>query len=350
MNVKRWALYFRLALVALAAAVRRLVRGPRHRAWSFRFEVLVDVVREAINLSGQSGITGPASRRLASRAPRHLAPELTLESTTFAGLPADIHTPRTWKRGGPTILYLHGGAYISCSPRTHRELVARIAVACGARCVVPDYRLAPSHRFPAAVEDAMACYRALLGEGVDPRTLFLAGDSAGGGLSMATLLSVRDEGLPMPRGAVLISPWVDLAGTGDSMHTNRAYDYLAGDTVATAKLYAGDVDLAHPLVSPVYADLSGLPPLLVQSGDAEILYSENQQLVQKARAAGVDVRHEIEPGMVHVFQGFAAVCPQGELAIASIGRFVRSPGGTIEASATGLVEAALEEAAVMAPN
>ena len=346
--MSRWVLYFRLFLVALGAAVRRLLRGPRHRSWSFRFEVLVDVLREAITLSGLSGVSGPASRRLATRAPRHLARELTLESITFAGLPADIHTPRSWKRGAPTILYLHGGAYISCSPRTHRELVARIALACGARCIVPDYRLAPRHPFPAAVEDAVACYRALLGEGIDPRTLFLAGDSAGGGLSVATMLSAREAGLPMPRGAVLISPWVDLAGTGETMRTNRAYDYLAGDTIATAKLYAKDTDLAHPLVSPVYADLSGLPPLLVQSGDAEILFSENQRLVERARAAGIDVTHEIEPGMVHVFQGFAAVCPQGLVAIASIGAFVRSLGGAGDMSAKDVVEATLEQATATA--
>jgi acetyl esterase/lipase len=123
---------------------------------------------------------------------------------------------------------------------------------------------------------------------------------------------------------VLLSPWVDLAGTGESMHTNRRYDYLAGDTVATAKLYAKDAELSHPLVSPVYADLSSLPPLLVQSGDAEILFSENQLFVERARAAGVRVTHEIEPGMVHVFQGFAAISPQGQMAIRSIGRFVRS--------------------------
>jgi acetyl esterase/lipase len=256
--------------------------------------------------------------------PRSIALEQKLETTTFAGLPVDIHTPHSWTTGGPTILYLHGGAYISCSPGTHRDLVSRIAFACGARCVVPDYRLAPVHPFPAAIDDALSAYHALLADGVDPRTLFLAGDSAGGGLSVAILLSLRDAGSPLPRGAVLLSPWVDLAGTSETMLTNRAYDYLSGDTLATAKLYAKDAELSHPLVSPVYAELAGLPPLLVQSGDAEILFAENQRLVERARAAGVLVQHEIEPGMVHVFQGFASVSPQGRAAIVSIGRFVRS--------------------------
>jgi acetyl esterase/lipase len=163
-----------------------------------------------------------------------------------------------------------------------------------------------------------------LEEGTDPRTIFVAGDSAGGGLSLATMLSLRDLGLALPRGAVLLSPWVDLAGTGETMRSNLVYDYLSGDTVATARLYAKDVDLSHPLVSPVYADLAGLPPLLVQSGDAELLFSENQRLVERARAAGVEVVHEIEPGMVHVYQGFAAFSPQGMAAILSIGRFVGS--------------------------
>jgi len=345
--VRRFIIYFRLAMVALAAAVRRLFRGPKRPGWTFRFEILVAVLRAAIALSGLQAFSGRSAngtsrrRRLSTRVPRSIAPELTLESTTFAGLPVDIHTPRSWTLGGPTILYLHGGGYVSCSPGTHRELVARIAFACGARCIVPDYRLAPLHPFPAAIDDAVSAYHALLAEGVDPSTLFLAGDSAGGGLSMATLLSLRDAGAPLPRAAVLLSPWVDLAGTSETMLTNRVYDYLGGDTVAAAKLYAKDADLSHPLVSPVYAELAGLPPLLVQSGDSEILFAENQLLVERARAAGVQVQHEVEPGMVHVFQCFAAVSPQGRAAIVSIGRFVRSLAGTSVAGAERAVAAAV---------
>jgi acetyl esterase/lipase len=346
--VRRYIFYLRLALVALAAALRRLLLGPKRPGWSFRFEILVAVLREGITRAGLSSTTSQSNRHLATRVPRNIAAELALETTTFAGLPVDIHTPRVWNPGAPTILYLHGGAYIACSPRTHRELVSRIAFACGARCIVPDYRLAPRHPFPAALEDAMSSYTALLADGVDPRTIFLAGDSAGGGLAMATLVSLRDAGAPMPRGAVLLSPWVDLAGTGESLRTNRAYDYLAGDTVATARLYAKDTELTHPLVSPVYADLSGLPPLLVQSGDAEILFSENQRLVERARAAGVKVEHEIEPGMVHVYQGFAAFSPQGLAAIVSIGRFVRALAGTGEPPTEQAVAEATEQAVTAA--
>jgi len=346
--VRRYILYFRLAMVALAAALRRLFRGPKRPGWSFRFEILVAVLRAAIVLTGIRSISGGSKRRLATRVPRSIAAQLKLESATFAGLPADIHTPVGWAPGAPTVLYLHGGAYVTCSPGTHRELVARIALASGARCVVPDYRLAPRHPFPAAIEDAVATYHALLEEGVDPATLFLAGDSAGGGLSLATMLSLRDAGAPLPRGAVLLSPWVDLAGTGESLLTNREFDYLSGDTVTTARLYAKDTDLSHPLVSPVYAELAGLPPLLVQSGDAEILFSENQRLVERARAAGVEVEHEIEPGMIHVFQCFAAVSPQGKAAIVSIGRFVRGlakgrTGPVVSAAAAAEIERAVEE-------
>src|SRR5690348_12380484 len=132
----RFILYVRLLFVAFIAIVRRLFRGPKRPEWSLHFEILVDVLREAITFTGRSGGHGPASRRLASRVPRSIAHELVLESTTFAGLATDIHTPRSWKKGAPTILYLHGGAYVSCSPRTHRELVSRIALASGARCVV----------------------------------------------------------------------------------------------------------------------------------------------------------------------------------------------------------------------
>jgi acetyl esterase/lipase len=322
--MSRYVLYVQMLGAVILASLVRIVRGPRRPGWSFRFEMVVAVLRHAILFGARQAMSGKSDHDIATRIPRSLAAKLELETTTFAGLPADIHTPIGWSHGGPTILYLHGGAYIACSPRTHRELVARIAHACGARCVVPDYRLAPRHPFPAAVEDAVATYRALLEEGTDSRTIFVAGDSAGGGLSLATMLSLRDLGLALPRGAVLLSPWVDLAGTGETMRSNLAYDYLSGDTVATARLYAKDVDLSHPLVSPVYADLAGLPPLLVQSGDAELLFSENQRLVERARAAGVEVMHEIEPGMVHVYQGFAAFSPQGMAAIASIGRFVGS--------------------------
>ena len=347
--MRRYVLYFRLAMVALAAALRRLFRGgPKRPGWSFRFELLVAVLREAIARAGVRGVGGSSQRRLATRVPRSIAAQLKLESTTIAGLRADIHTPISWVPGGPTILYLHGGAYVTCSPETHRELVSRIALACGARAVVPNYRLAPRHPFPAAIEDAVAAYRALLEQGVDPGALFVAGDSAGGGLSVATMLSLRDAGTPLPRGAVLLSPWVDLAGTGESILTNREFDYLAGDTVATARLYAKDIDLSHPLVSPVYANLAGLPPMLVQSGDAEILFSENQRFVEVARAAGVEVLHEIEPGMIHVFQGFAAVSPQGKAAIVSIGRFVRAlatgrKADTIERGEAAEVERVVEE-------
>jgi acetyl esterase/lipase len=328
-------------VVAIVAVLGRLFRGPKRPGWTFRFEILVAVLREAIALTGLKAVSGQSRRRLSTRVPRSIALEQKLESTTFAGLPVDIHTPHSWTPGGPTILYLHGGAYISCSPGTHRELVSRIAFACGARCVVPDYRLAPDHPFPAAIDDAVSAYHALLAEGVDPRTLFLAGDSAGGGLSVATLLSLRDAGSPLPRGAVLLSPWVDLAGTSETMLTNRTFDYLSGDTVATAKLYAKDAELSHPLVSPVYAELAGLPPLLVQSGDAEILFAQNQRLVERARAAGVLVQHEIEPGMIHVFQGFASVSPQGRAAIVSIGRFVRSLTDTREVGQEQAVAAAV---------
>jgi acetyl esterase/lipase len=347
-TLRRYVLYFRLVMVALGAAIRRLFRGPKRPGWSFNFEVLVAVLREAIVRTGIRSIGGGSKRRLATRVPRSIAAHLKLETTTFAGLGVDIHTPVRWGRGDPTILYLHGGAYVACSPDTHRELVARIAVAAGARCVVPDYRLAPRHPFPAAIDDAVATYHALLEEGADPSTVFIAGDSAGGGLSLATMLSLRDAGAPLPRGAVLLSPWVDLTGAGESMLKNREYDYLSGDTVATARLYAKDVDLSHPLVSPVYADLAGLPPLLVQSGDAEILFSENQLLVDRARAAGVRVEHEIEPGMIHVFQCFAAVSPQGKAAITSIGHFVRGlvngrQGDVARALEAEEIEQAVEE-------
>lgn len=225
---------------------------------------------------------------------------------------------------GRVLAYLHGGAYVMGSLRTHRDLASRLARACAARALTIGYRLAPEHPFPAALDDALAAYRALLGAGQEPERLALAGDSAGGGLALALLLRARDEGLPLPAAALLMSPSVDLEGTGASMESKAAADPLIARRflVETAAHYLAGQDPRHPLASPLYADLRGLPPLLLQVGESETLLDDSTRLAARAREAGVVVELRIWPAMFHGWQLYAKMLPEGRQAIAEAGAFL----------------------------
>jgi acetyl esterase/lipase len=202
--------------------------------------------------------------------------------------------------------------------------LTRLALAANARVVAVDYRLAPRYPFPAAIEDCESAYRALLASGESPDRLIVGGDSAGGGLALALLQRLRDAGLGMPCAAFLISPWVDLTCSSESIRRHASYDYLpvSGLPVA-AKHYLGETDARHPLVSATFADLHGLPPLLVHIGGAELFHDEDRAFVTRARAAGVDVTEHVADGMIHVWHLFAALFPESRLAIAAIGAYVR---------------------------
>jgi acetyl esterase/lipase len=195
------------------------------------------------------------------------------------------------------------------------------------RALVLDYRLAPEHLFPAAVEDATAAYRWLLAQGIQPERIVIAGDSAGGGLTLATALALRDAADPLPAALVCIAPWTDLAATGASLKTRARLDpSLSPNGIAAAGLrYVGpDGDARAPLASPLYANLRGLPPLLIQVGDHEILLDDSKRLAERARAAGVNVTLEIWPEMWHVFQALAGYLPESDRAIAKIGSYMRA--------------------------
>lgn len=224
---------------------------------------------------------------------------------------------------GRVVLFLHGGGYVMGSNRTHRELASRIAQAAAAPVLVVDYRLAPEHPFPAAVEDALAAYRWLREEGIPATSIAIAGDSAGGGLTLATLLALRDAGDALPACAVCLSPWVDLEGTGASAQPGGADDPMIqiSGLRDTGKLYAGD-DLRNPLAAPLYGDFSGLPPLLIQVGTREVLLDDATRVAEKARAAGVSVQLEIEDGAYHVWHA-APHLPETTDAVRRIGEFVR---------------------------
>ena len=320
--------------VVFVVSLRRLFKGRKHPAWSWRMEWLAEAVR---HLMSRAGLDSIAARRGSggqqgqqAGAERELRGGIRWRRSEIAGLRCEIHTPPGWNEQQATVLYLHGGGYVTCSPATHRDLVSRIAKASGARCVVPNYRKAPKHPFPAAIDDALACYRALLDEGVNPERLVVGGDSAGGGLSLALMLRLREQGDPLPCAAFLLSPWVDLELTGTSIDSNAPYDYLSRARLEEASgYYLAGHDRRDPLVSAVFADLTGLPPLLVQSGDAELFYDENCRFVERARAAQVSVDHEVAPGMIHVYPVFAPVLEQARQAIATIANFVRTQAGSL---------------------
>ena len=252
-----------------------------------------------------------------------LADDVKFRRVDVGGVPGEwISVPES--RDDRVLYYLHGGGYVLGSVHTHRELVSRLARVMGARALSVDYRLAPEDPFPAAVSDAVKGYRWLLAEGVDPSKIVIAGDSAGGGLAMACLVALRDAEDRLPGAAVCLSPWADMECVGESLVE------LAGkggiDPVSIhemAKAYVGEADPREPLASPIHADLTGLPPTLIQVSKAETLYSDATRLAERARACGVETEVEPWEEMTHVWQFQAALIPEGREAIEDVGRFVR---------------------------
>jgi len=226
----------------------------------------------------------------------------------------------------PVIFFLHGGAYIMGSPATHRRLVSYIAKAAGMRAVLPDYRLAPEHRYPSQLEDSLQVWRTLVKGGIDPANIAIGGDSAGGNLSVVTMLALRDAGDPLPAACFLLSPWLDLAGDGESHHTRSTYDpwFRPEKMPQLVANFCDESDVRKPMVSPVHADASGLPPTLIQVGDHEILLSDSTEFADNIKAAGGRVDLHIWPAMWHVFQYFIGHMPESRKAIDDIGRFLRS--------------------------
>ncbi len=253
----------------------------------------------------------------------HVARDVKCEAVSAGGVPAEWIVP-PGAADDRVILYLHGGGYVMGSINTHRAMIARIARASQAKALALDYRMGPEHRFPAAVDDACAAYRWLVAEEYKPGRIVIAGDSAGGGLTLATLLALRDAGAPLPAAAVPISPWADLEGTGASVETRAAVDPMVDKAglLRMAEMYIGDRDPKDPLISPIYGDYKGLPPMLIQVGDAEVLLDDSTRVAEKARAAGVKVELEAWPEMFHVWHVFAKILPEGQQAIDRIGEYV----------------------------
>lgn len=221
------------------------------------------------------------------------------------------------------LLYFHGGGYVMGSSRSHHRIVAKFVRASGASALVFDYRLAPEHPFPAALDDAVATYRWLLSGGVAASRIVFVGDSAGGGLALATLLACRAAGDPLPAAAVTLSPWTDLAYTGAS-YAEPDPVAPAGSWAVYSSFYAGEADVTSPLLSPLYGDLAGLPPLLVYVGEREAMRDDATRFAAKAREAGVAVRLEVGAGLFHCYPVFAPAFPEATAAMTDIGAFVRA--------------------------
>ena len=257
----------------------------------------------------------------------------------MASLPLDddIRTKRVGVNGVPAewitapesqedrvVLYLHGGGYLFGSARTHRVMLAHLARAAKARVLALDYRLAPEIPFPAPVEDTVSAYRWLLSQGIAPEKMVIGGDSAGGGLTIAAMVALRHVGEPMPAAGVCISPWTDMEATGQSYTTNAEADpSVTKEQILTiAKVYMDGKDPKAPLASPIHADLTGLPPLLIQVGGVEVLLDDSTMLKARAKKAGVPVEMEVWDDMPHVWHHYAPILPEARKAIARIGEFV----------------------------
>ncbi len=301
-----------------AVRLRRQMRGPMRPSWGLEFETWARFLHHYAKRSHLLPLD--FQRRALASMPRPPLPSSVREEHVDAGgVPGRLFHLKG--AGDRWIYYLHGGGYSIGSVDTHRMLIARLARAAGANAFAIDYRLAPEHPFPAAREDALTGWRWLLERGVDPARAVIAGESAGGGLTLSTSVALRDAGEPLPAGAAVLSPWADLTLTGASIDTNARYDYLARSVLEVyVRRYAPNP--RDPGVSPARADLRGLPPLLIQAGEAEALFDDARMVAEQAERAGVRTTLQTFPDMIHVFQVFPSL-PQTREAVKRFGAFVR---------------------------
>ncbi len=286
----------------------------------------IEAIRELLRASPRPvGISERRARLDALGARYALPPDVQTERVDANGVPAEwTRTPEA--EADRVILFLHGGGYISGSIDSHRHMIAEAGRQARARTLALDYRLAPEHPFPAALEDALSGYRFLLSSGIDPARIALAGESAGGGLAVATLVSLRDEAAPLPGCVWCSSPWVDLEMRGETMASKAEVDPLISKSYLTelASAYLHGADPRNPLVSPIHASLHGLPRMLIQVGAAETLLSDAVRLAAVAGAADVRVSLQIWPEMIHAWDLFHPQLAAGRAALAEVGAFLRA--------------------------
>ncbi|MBX3246907.1 MAG: alpha/beta hydrolase [Myxococcales bacterium] len=316
--------FVRLLTAILGTAVARARRGPLRPSWSFMFEAMVAFLRATARVaSGRS----PLDQRAvwaALRPPAHrVMKRVRRERVDADGVPAEWFVP-VEGHGEAVVLFAHGGSFIFGSNDSHAETIARIALAASARVLAIEYRRVPEATFPAPIEDMIAAYRWLRSRGVTPAKIVLAGDSAGGNLSIAALLAMRERGEPMAGGAVAICPWVDPPRSGGSIDEHERYDWgIARDFAEWCAAYAGGVDPTQPLLAPARAELAGLPPLLVLWGSHEMLRDQVRDFVARAGEAGVDITAREYPDMIHNWITLHAFTPEAEAAYVAIGEHVK---------------------------
>ena len=296
-------------------------------AGSLGQRMIASVLRASVRLMARrtfrAGLPVDEHRRRVRQVTRLTLPPrgCTFSGASCGGVPGEWALARGHEHASQAMLYLHGGGYVSGSPVTHRAVTGHLAAKCRARVFAADYRLAPEHPFPAAVDDAVAAYRGLLAEGVAPDDIVIAGDSAGGGLAVATALRLRDLQAPLPRALAVLSPWTDL--TLRQLATDAPEIMLAVPWLHEgADAYVAGADAGHPLVSPVHADLRGLPPTLIQVGGDEVLLNDSRRLFNRLRGCGVAARLEEYAGRWHVFHVHAGLLADADRALDGVARFV----------------------------
>ena len=266
---------------------------------------------------------------MATSIPTMLRPrDVAMDKAVIEGVPVEWLVPKGGGNG-TVIMHLHGGGCVSGSATGHRMLTALLAKRCGSRVVAPDYRLAPEYPFPAALEDALSVYRHLLGSGQAPGKIAVSGDSAGGGLAVAMMMALVEAGDPLPAAAVLMSPWVDLTLSSQTCSANAEIDaMLSVPTLgAWATDYSGVLGTEHPLVSPIYGDFRGLPPMLIQVGSDEVLLDDARRAAARAVAAGVAVELRVWEGLWHCWQVLGTMVPENKASMAEVAAFLRSHFG-----------------------
>jgi acetyl esterase/lipase len=277
-----------------------------------KYDGPIDVERKRKNLE---------SRVFLFRKPRNVS----VEEISIEGISCEWLFPPSYNKDW-VVIYLHGGAYIAGSPNTHRGLAARIGKTSESPVLFIDYSRAPENPFPAALDDVVKVYSWLIKQKeVNPKKIVITGDSAGGGLTLSTLIKLREDGMSLPAAAVCLSPWTDLAITGESVEKKAKEEIMLtrNELIQSAKIYLGDTDCKNPLASPLYADLKGLPPILLQTGSKEIILDDTTRFAKKAKEEGVEVISDIWPGLWHVFQIYGNLMPESKKALEKIGRFIR---------------------------
>jgi acetyl esterase/lipase len=305
--------------------LRRLLKGPRCPSWNLAAELSTEILKRQLVVAFEMPDLNEARRYLESvTIESHALSKVTTTDNSLENFKGSWFVPRDLD-SATTILYLHGGGYSFYPKSAYRNMAAMIATTAKAKLFALDYRLSPEHKFPAQLTDATNAYRWLLNMGVNPQQLVIAGDSAGGNLTLASLLSLRDLKLPLPALAICLSPATDFESRGVGAPPSTDFDWITQKmAVKWADWYCSPEERCNPLVSPLNANLQGLPPIYIQAGGAEILLPSMQMFVERAKVQGADVILETWPGMNHDFQMFGYDVPQSAEAIARIGEVIAS--------------------------